>query len=100
MDDLDEVAKHFSPKFISRVRLVYDGRYIVFELFYEFYHIFGSCFSLQDGEIEGSDDSIDLTSVTLYENVLPCQSWRLQAGLSNVLSSPNIAHGYLIVIDL
>lgn len=34
MDDLDEVAKHISPKFISRVRLVYDCRDIVFELFY------------------------------------------------------------------
>lgn len=34
MDDLDEVAKHISPKFIGGVRLVYDRCDIVFELFY------------------------------------------------------------------
>lgn len=37
MDDLDEIAEHISPELVSGVGLVYDGRNIVFELFYELY---------------------------------------------------------------
>ena len=100
MNDLDEVAEHVSPKFVSWVRLINYGCDIVFELFYELYQIFGSCFPLKDREIEGSDDSVDLTSVALDENVLPCQPWGLEAGLRNVLGTADIAHGYFVVINL
>jgi len=36
----------------------------------------------------------------LNEDVLPSQTWSLESGLGDVLGATDIAHGYLIVIDL
>lgn len=77
MGDLQEIAEHLNPKFVSGVRFKDDGGHIMTKRLNNLNEMFSSLFLLHGRQIKRPDDSIRRLTATLYVDILFAETWCL-----------------------
>ena len=100
MSYLQEIYEHLHPKLVSRIWVKDDSSDIMPKFFNDLDKMLRSRSFLHNWKIEGPDNSIRMSAITLYIDILSMQSRSLQIRWVHRLSPTDITHRYLIFLIL